>query len=66
MTNKTKPDCLECKYRQSIPGDAHSECTNTEPHKVKGNPVGIRGGWFNYPYNYDLLWVISCDGFVRK
>jgi hypothetical protein len=31
---------------------------------VKGNPTGIRRGWFNWPFNYDPVWLESCDGFT--
>ena len=34
--------------------------------KVKGNPKGIRGGWFHHPLNFDPLWLEECDGFESK
>ena len=33
---------------------------------VKGNDHGISHGWFNWPYNFDPLWLESCDGFEEK
>ena len=33
---------------------------------VKANPIGVRRGWFNWPWNYDPTWLISCDGFEEK
>lgn len=33
---------------------------------VKGNPTGIKKGWFNWPYNFDPTWLESCDGFEDK
>ena len=33
---------------------------------IKGNPHGIRKGWFNWPFNYDPVWVDSCNGFSEK
>ena len=33
---------------------------------VKGNPHGIRSGWFNWPFNFDPVWLESCDGFGAK
>lgn len=33
---------------------------------VKGNEHGIRSGWFNWPYNFDPVWLESCDGFEEK
>jgi len=31
---------------------------------IKGNPHGIRSGWFNWPYNFDPVWLETCDGFT--
>ena len=61
----SKPNCYECKCRGTIPGDYHSTCANREA-KVKGHPTGIKGGWFNWPYNFDPTCVVSCDSFVSK
>lgn len=30
---------------------------------VKGNLIGIKGGWFNRPLNFDPLWLDKCTGF---
>jgi len=27
---------------------------------------GIRHGWFNWPYNFDPVWLLTCDGFKAK
>lgn len=60
-----KPNCYLCKYVQSIAGDSHKSCIN-EHANVVGHPVGIRGGYFVYPYNFDPGWLVSCDGFVKR
>lgn len=61
-----KPNCYKCTYRMEIPGDCHSQCGNNKA-VVKGNPHGIKAGWFMCPWNFDLVWLISCDGFsLRK
>jgi hypothetical protein len=39
MSEPAKPNCYECKYRGSIPGDAHSRC-NHPTVKQDGNPFG--------------------------
>ena len=59
----SKPNCYDCKGRGSIPGDCHSTCSQRQAHVV-GNPVGIRGGWFRWPWNFDPKWLVSCDSFV--
>ena len=33
---------------------------------VTGNPLGIRNGWFMWPFNFDPVWLESCDGFSPK
>jgi len=61
----TKPNCYECLHRRSIPGDCHSECANTNAN-VTGNPHGRASGWFFWPFNFDPIWLESCDGFTKK
>jgi len=60
-----KPDCYKCKHRGEVPGDAHSECKNSEA-RVKGDAYGMRKGWFLWPLNFDPTWLVSCDGFEPK
>jgi hypothetical protein len=60
-----KPNCETCKYRQSIPGDCHSRCTNGNAH-VKGHAHGIKMGWFSYPWNFDPTWLLECDGYEKR
>ncbi len=62
---KDKPNCCKCVHRLSIPGDAHSRCNNHEAN-VNGNEDGIRGGWFNWPLNFDPIWLEKCDGFSNN
>ncbi len=33
---------------------------------IKGNPHGIKKGWFNHPHSFDPVWLESCDGFEEK
>ena len=33
---------------------------------IKANPHGARMGWFNWPYNFDPIWLEGCDGFEAK
>ena len=57
-----KPNCYECSHRRNIPGDCHSRCNNPKA-SVKGDPHGIRNLWFQFPINYDPIWLLECDGF---
>ena len=33
---------------------------------IKGNPHGIKSGWFMWPANFDPVWLENCDGFKEK
>jgi len=33
---------------------------------VTGKQRGIEMGWFNWPFNFDPVWLESCDGFEEK
>lgn len=66
MAKKQIPHCYDCEYRRDIPGDAHSQCDNPNHPKVKGHPIGLRGGWFMWPWNFDPTWLMECNGFVKK
>ena len=33
---------------------------------VRGNPYGIKKGWFNYPFSFDPIWLEECNGFEIK
>ncbi len=59
-----RPNCYECAHRRGVPGDAHSRCNNQDA-AVSGNRIGIQGGWFMWPANFDPTWLVSCDGFKR-
>jgi len=58
-------DCYSCKHRRRVPGDAHSSCA-CHTAEVVGNPRGIKGGWFHWPFNFDPTWVVACDSYEEK
>jgi hypothetical protein len=33
---------------------------------IRANQHGIDNGWFNWPFNFDPAWLLSCDGFKQK
>lgn len=33
---------------------------------IIANPTGVKRGWFNWPYNFDPVWLLSCNGFKQK
>jgi len=30
---------------------------------IKANYHGIAMGWFNWPWDFDPVWLVSCNGF---
>ena len=36
---------------------------NTKELNIKGSEYGISKGWFNFPSNFDPVWLENCDGF---
>ena len=39
---------------------------NSKELNIKGNLHGIKSGWFNFPFNFDPVWLENCDGFENK
>lgn len=60
-----KPDCYKCVHRRTLPGNCHSRCNNFQAH-VTGNRHGMARGWFMWPFNFDPVWLESCNGFSDK
>lgn len=72
------PNCYDCKHRRDVPGDAHSQCAHpsiVSPSmigdairrlNVTGDIHGIRHGWFFWPFNFDPVWLKTCDGFEPR
>ena len=60
-----KPNCYNCRWRHELPGDEHSGCANNRAH-VTGDIHAVKAGWFFWPYNFDPVWLLTCDGFEEK
>ena len=39
---------------------------NNKELNIKANPHGIRNRWFQFPMNFDPVWLDNCDGFENK
>jgi len=39
---------------------------SSEELNIKADPHGIKNGWFNFPWNFDPVWLLYCDGFEPK
>ncbi len=58
-------DCYTCVYKKNVPGNVHKSCTNTTAN-VEGHELGIRKGYFFWPFCFDPRWVVKCDGYEKK
>lgn len=65
MPNNEKPNCHKCVHRRAIPGNCHISCNNVKAN-ISGDRHGRAMGWFTWPFNFDPVWLISCDGFSDK
>jgi len=103
QSQKLKPNCYECRYRNGVPGSAHSSCdapgahARVYPHlkatslmmlaslirgaskvergvlvaqantvRIGGDVHGIRNGWFNWPLDFDPVWLSECSLFEPR
>ena len=39
---------------------------NSKELNIKANPVGVKRGWFNFPFNFDPTWLENCDGYEKQ
>lgn len=62
---KNRANCHACIHRRSIPGDCHISCAN-QAAIVKVNPHGLNNGWAYWPFNFDPIWIESCDGCMTR
>lgn len=59
-------ECYFCEFKRNIPGDAHIRCVNPDEN-MRGDPHGIRSGWFFYPINFDPVWKTKkCSNFKLR
>lgn len=52
--------CFDCAYRAEVPGNAHiarEYAWRVDQDQIpRGNPHGIRMGWFYFPVLFDPTW----------
>lgn len=51
-------ECYTCAYKETVPGTCHIKCNNPDP-EMKGDPYGVRNGWFFYPILFDPTWKMK-------
>ncbi len=64
-------DCYKCGYKDNNPGSAHIRCKHnwkkSERSMPKGNPHGIKNGWWIFPVNFDPAWMLgNCPAFTTE
>jgi hypothetical protein len=37
-----------------------------EKFEIKANYHGIKQGWFNWPWNFDPVWLENCNAYEKK
>ena len=47
-------------------GRGRSEPSGTKELGIKANQHGISKGWFNFPLNFDPVWLEECNGMEEK
>lgn len=47
-------------------GRAPAMNVSTKELNIQGHPHGIEKGWFNFPWNFDPVWLENCDGYEAK
>ncbi len=40
--------------------------TGASKLEIQCHPHGRRSGWFNWPFNFDPVWLTNCNGFTPK
>ena len=63
--------CYECGYKGDTPGSAHIRCKHNWQKSglsvPKGNPHGIRRGWWMFPVSFDPVWMLEpCPAFAAE
>jgi len=54
------------RTRRHIVGRAPPIVGTTPELNIVGDPHGIARGWFNWPHNFDPLWLENCDGYSKR
>jgi hypothetical protein len=60
-----KPKCRKCIHHRTLPGNTQIQCVNTKA-KVEAIRHGVRLGWCSWPFDFDPIWLASCDSFEGK
>ena len=65
-------ECTHPVTKETLPSDrlrlfvtlrAEMDVIAAEKLGIKADPHGIKNGWFNWPWNFDPVWLEACDGY---
>ena len=64
-------NCIDCKFREKLIGDAHSKCNNEwSKEDFKGKNKKLTATWNEwsmfFPNNFDPHWIKTCKKFEKK
>jgi hypothetical protein len=64
-------NCIDCKFREKIVGDAHSKCNNEWieadfEEKTKTLTATWNQWSCGFPNNFDPIWIRKCKKFESK
>lgn len=66
LTRVTEDPMLQLMGVFASVGRAPQILVSNKQLNIKGNKHGIEKGWFNFPFNFDPIWLENCDGFEKR
>jgi len=73
--------CMKCRFREQLQHTHHSACSFPGSLKLEAailfmsgniggavvaNQHGVDNGWFNWPMNFDPVWLEKCSFYEEK
>jgi hypothetical protein len=64
--------CRTCVYRQTLSGTHHLGCSKSMLNPgvitalVQINDHSFNNGWASWPFDFDPIWIDSCDSHLQK
>jgi len=63
--SKENKKCYTCIFKNTVPGSTHSSCSKKNAI-INADNHGIKNGWANWPWDFDPIWINSCDSYYNK
>ena len=66
MKRTKQNECWICAHKRPVAGNCHIRCVKPDS-EMRGDPHGIRNGWFIYPSLFDPVWKeVDCRNFKER